>query len=55
MGENAYILGRASALSSQKKRVAKNLAGENLEAFQTKTAPLCKAGLLIYLAYWALA
>tara|TARA_B110001452_G_scaffold194662_1_gene164667 strand:+ start:801 stop:1103 length:303 start_codon:yes stop_codon:yes gene_type:complete len=51
MGENAYVLGGASALSNQKRRVAinlavKNLAGKNLEALQTKTAQLCKARLL---------
>ena len=33
-----------------KNLVDKNLTEENLTALQTKTAPLCKAGLFIYLA-----
>ena len=55
MGENAYVLGGASALISYKgfgrqKSGRKNLAEENLKALQTKTARLGKAGLFIYVA-----
>jgi hypothetical protein len=48
MGENAYFLGGASAVSSYKRRKARNLPEENLKALQTKTAPLYKAGLFVY-------
>jgi hypothetical protein len=55
MGENAYVLGGASALISCKgfgrqKSGQKNLAEENLKALQTKTARLGKARLFIYVA-----
>jgi hypothetical protein len=44
MDKNAYVSCGASAIISHKR-----LAVENLLAFQTKTAQLCKVGLLIYL------
>ena len=60
MGENAYVLGGASALisckgfgrqkSGRKNLAEENLAEENLKALQTKTARLGKAGLFIYVA-----
>jgi hypothetical protein len=50
MGENAYVLGGASSLSNHKRRKVRNLPEENLKALQIKTAPLCKAGLFVYLA-----